>query len=88
VLDFILHLVYTKCMKSLKVIEFFGVLCGISGSFLVARGVLAIGFCLFLVSSICLLISAVHQKNWNLTTLQGTFLVSNVLGVSNYVFGI
>jgi hypothetical protein len=70
-----------------KAIELFGVLCGISGSFLVARGVLAIGFCLFLVSSVCLLYSALKQKNWNLTALQGTFLVSNVLGVSNYVFG-
>jgi hypothetical protein len=70
-----------------KAIEFFGVLCGISGSFLVARGVLAIGFCLFLVSSVCLLYSALKQKNWNLTALQGTFLVSNVMGVSNYVFG-
>lgn len=88
VLAFYCNLMYNKGMKSLKVIEFLGVLTGISGSFLVARGVLAIGFCLFLVSSICLLTSAVKQKNWNLTTLQGTFLVSNVLGVSNYVFGI
>jgi uncharacterized membrane protein len=72
----------------LKVIEFVGVICGIIGSFLVARGFLAVGFCLFLVSSICLLYSAVRQMNWNLSTLQGTFLVSNVLGVSNYVFGI
>jgi hypothetical protein len=75
-------------MKSLKVIEFFGVLCGIGGSFLVARGVLDIGFCLFLVSSVCLLTSACKQKNGNLMALQGTFLFSNVLGVSNYVFGV
>jgi hypothetical protein len=72
----------------LKVIEFFGVFCGIIGSFLVARGILSIGFCLFLISSICLFYSAIKQKNWNLSTLQGTFLFSNVLGVSNYVFGI
>jgi hypothetical protein len=75
-------------MKSLKVIEFLGVVSGIVGSFLVARGVLDIGFCLFLVSSVCLLTSAYKQKNGNLMALQGTFLFSNVLGVSNYVFGI
>ena len=71
-----------------KVIEFIGVFAGITGSFLVARGFLAVGFCLFLVSSLCLVYSAVKQKNWNLTLLQSAFLFSNVLGVSNYVFGV
>jgi ABC-type Mn2+/Zn2+ transport system permease subunit len=71
----------------IKIIEGVGVACGITGSFLVARGMLSIGFCLFLVSSVCLVYSAVKQKNWNLTLLQGAFLFSNVLGVSNYVFG-
>jgi hypothetical protein len=36
----------------IKVVEFVGVFCGITGSFLVARGFLAVGFCLFLVSSV------------------------------------
>ena len=72
----------------IKVIEFVGVFSGIVGSFLVARGYLPIGFCLFLLSSICLCYSAVKQKNWNLTLLQSAFLFSNVLGVSNYVFGV
>lgn len=71
-----------------KVVEFVGVFSGITGSFLVARGFLAVGFCLFLVSSLCLVYSAVKQKNWNLTLLQSAFLVSNILGVSNYVFGV
>ncbi len=77
---------YTVSMT--KVIEFIGVFSGILGSFLVARSFLAVGFCLFLVSSVCLMYSAVKQKNWNLTLLQSAFLFSNVLGVSNYVFGI
>ena len=72
----------------LKIIEFIGVFSGILGSFLVARGILAIGFCLFLVSSLCLLYSAYKQKNWNLILLQSAFLFSNALGVSNYVFGL
>jgi hypothetical protein len=72
----------------IKIVEFVGVFCGILGSFLVARGVLAIGFCLFLVSSMCLLFSAFKQRNWNLILLQSAFLFSNLLGVSNYVFGI
>jgi hypothetical protein len=70
-----------------KSIEFIGVFCGITGSFLVARGFLAVGFCLFLVSSLCLAYSAIRQRNWNLTLLQSAFLFSNILGVSNYVFG-
>lgn len=72
----------------IKFIEGAGVLCGITGSFCVARGYLAIGFCLFLISSMCLITSAIKQKNWNLTLLQGSFLFSNILGVSNYVFGV
>lgn len=71
----------------IKAIEFVGVFCGIVGSFLVARGFLATGFVLFLISSICLGYSAIHQRNWNLTLLQSAFLFSNILGVSNYVFG-
>lgn len=71
-----------------NVIESFGVACAIVGSFMVARGVLAMGFCFFFISSICLLYSAIKQKNWNLSVLQGTFLVSNVLGISNYIFGV
>lgn len=72
----------------IKVVEFVGVFCGIVGSFLVARGFLASGFCLFLVSSLSLGFSAIKQKNWNLTLLQSAFLLSNILGVSNYVFGV
>jgi hypothetical protein len=72
----------------IKAIEFVGVFSGIIGSFLVARSFLATGFCLFLLSSICLAFSAIKQKNWNLTLLQSAFLFSNILGVSNYVFGI
>lgn len=79
---------YTVFMLLIKVIEFLGVFCGILGSFLVARSFLDIGFCLFLVSSVCLCFSAIKQKNWNLTLLQSAFLFSNVLGVSNYVFGV
>lgn len=71
-----------------KVIEFIGVFAGITGSFLAARGFLADGFCLFLVSSLCLVYSAMKQKNWNLTLLQSVFLFSNMLGVSNYVFDV
>lgn len=85
-LDFWSQVRYT--INMLKAIEFTGVVCGVIGSFLVARGFLAVGFCLFFVSSICLFYSAMKQKNWNLSALQGTFLFSNVLGVSNYVFGV
>ena len=75
-------------MMNAKRIETLGVVLGITGSLLVARGHCAVGFCLFLLSSLCLVSTAVVQKNWNLTTLQGFFLFSNVLGVSNYVFGV
>jgi hypothetical protein len=71
-----------------KVVETVGVFAGIFGSFSVSRGFLSIGFCLFLLSSICLFTSAIRQKNYNLVLLQSAFLVSNVLGVSKYVFGV
>lgn len=75
-------------MRLIKLVETVGVFAGIFGSFSVSRGYLAIGFCSFLLSSICLFTSAVKERNYNLVLLQSAFLVSNLLGVSKYVFGV
>ena len=72
---------------SMKYAEFFGVVCGIVGAFLAAAKFGNFGYPLFTLSSIALLYSAIKQKNWNLTALQGTFFCANIVGVYNFVFG-
>lgn len=68
-------------MKIFKTLETLGTACGIAGSFLVAMNVRKIGYPLFMVSSICLLASAVGQKQRNFIALQATFLCANIIGL-------
>jgi ABC-type Mn2+/Zn2+ transport system permease subunit len=68
----------------LKIVEFVGVLCGIIGSFLVANGMMMIGYPVFLTSSACLLFSAFKQGNKNLMLLQFVFLCANINGLINF----
>ena len=65
-------------------IEFIGTACGILGAFSVALKWGAIGYPIFICSSLCLLISAVQKGQRNFIVLQSVFLVSNVIGVYNY----
>jgi hypothetical protein len=62
-----------------------GTICGIIGAFLVAMKFGALGYPFFFVSSFCLLVSAVAQKQRNFIALQGVFFVANVIGLFNYV---
>lgn len=72
----------------IKAVEFVGVVLGMTGALLVARGGTDIGFIVLLASSLMLSYSAVQQKNWNLVVLQSVYVACNVLGVSNYIFGL
>lgn len=67
-----------------KMIEFFGVLCGIIGAFMVANAMMQIGYPLFAVSSAALLFSAWKQGNKNLMGLQGVFLCANINGLITF----
>jgi hypothetical protein len=62
-----------------------GTICGIIGAFLVAMKFGALGYPFFFVSSFCLLVSAVAQKQRNFIALQGVFFVANVIGLFNYI---
>ena len=69
----------------MKYIETLGTICGIIGAFLVAMKFGNYGYPFFLVSSICLLFSAIKFRQLNFIALQGTFLLANIIGAFNYV---
>jgi nicotinamide riboside transporter PnuC len=68
-----------------KLIELIGTVSGIIGAFLVALGLGAYGYPVFITSSFCLTISAYAQKNWNLLALQSVFVCANILGIYTYL---
>ena len=69
----------------MKAIEFFGVILGILGAFAVANGIMQIGYCMFLASSVMLFATAFKQSNANLMLLQGVFALANLNGFYNFV---
>lgn len=68
-----------------KFLETLGTVSGIIGAFLVAFKLGNYGYPFFLVSSICLLYSAIKLNQRNFIALQGVFLSANVIGFFNYV---
>jgi nicotinamide riboside transporter PnuC len=68
-----------------KYIEMIGTISGIIGAFMVALGMGAFGYPVFITSSFCLSISAYRQKNWNLFSLQMVFVCANILGIYTYI---
>jgi hypothetical protein len=69
----------------IKYFETIGTYAGIIGAFLVAVKLAQFGYPFFLVSSICLLTSAIKLKQPNFIKLQGVFLAANIIGAFNYV---
>lgn len=69
----------------IKHFETIGTYAGIIGAFLVAFKLGNYGYPFFLISSICLLVSAIKLKQPNFIKLQGVFLAANVIGAFNYV---
>lgn len=69
----------------IKIIETIGTVAGIIGAFLVATKFGQYGYPFFLISSVCLLISAVKLGQRNFIALQGVFLSANIVGFFNYV---
>jgi len=68
----------------IKTIETLGTLAGIAGAFLVALKFATIGYPLFALSSVLLLVSALQQKQKNFIALQSVFMVANIIGLLNY----
>lgn len=72
-------------MKHAKTLETLGTAGGVIGAFLVAGKMPEMGYPFFFASSLCLLISAVAQKQRNFIVLQGVFFSANILGLVNYL---
>ena len=68
-----------------KILETAGTIAGIIGAFLVAFKLGQFGYPFFFVSSFCLLVAAIKQKQKNYTALQGVFFLANVVGLVNYI---
>lgn len=77
----LLQLIMTK----LKFIETVGTGAGIVGAFLVALAFGKYGYPFFLLSSACLLFSAIMYRQRNFIALQGVYFSANVIGFFNYV---
>ena len=68
-----------------KILETLGTICGIIGAFLVAMKFGSYGYPFFFVSSFCLMVSAIGQKQKNFIALQGVFFIANIIGLFNYL---
>jgi hypothetical protein len=68
-----------------KFLETIGTVTGIIGAFLVAFKLGQFGYPFFFVSSFCLMVSAIKQKQKNYIALQGVFFLANVIGLVNYI---
>lgn len=68
----------------MKYVEFIGVAHGIIGAFLVANGIMSIGYPAFTISSLLLAYTAWKQGNKNLLLLQGVFFCANVNGLITF----
>lgn len=69
----------------IRFIETLGTVAGIIGAFLVATKFGQFGYPFFLISSVCLLISAIKLGQRNFIAMQGVFLTANTIGAFNYV---
>lgn len=68
----------------LKFLETLGTYAGICGAVLVATKYPEWGYPFFLLSSVCLLSSAIGLKQPNYIKLQAAFLSVNLIGLFNY----
>lgn len=68
-----------------KTVETFGTIAGIAGALLVANKMGEHGYPLFLISSACLLGTAIAEKKKNYIALQAVYFCTNVFGFINYV---
>jgi len=62
-----------------------GTIASIAGSFLVALGIMGSGYICFITGSISWLIIALMRRDKALGTLNGAFLIANIIGIVRYV---
>jgi len=70
-----------------KYLSWFGTVSSICGSFLVAFGIMNLGYICFLLGSLAWLIVAIVRKDRALLVLNGTFFLANIIGICRYTLG-
>jgi nicotinamide riboside transporter PnuC len=65
----------------MKHLSWLGTISSVIGSFIVAFGMMKIGYCFFVVGAMSWLIVGIRQKNIALYTLNGFFFCANVIGL-------
>lgn len=68
-------------MNTQKVISWIGTISSIVGAFLMAFGIVKLGYVCFSLGSISWLIIGVTKKDNPLIILNGTFFVANIIGL-------
>ncbi len=68
-------------MNKIKLIEWFGTVTSVIGSFLVAFGILLPGFIFFTLGALSWIVASKAQKNGALLTLNSVFLIANIIGL-------
>lgn len=63
-----------------KVISWVGTITSIGGAFLVALGLMQLGYISFLIGSTSWLYVGVKVKDSSLITLNGVFMIANIIG--------
>lgn len=66
-------------------LSWFGTVASILGAFLMAFGIVLIGYVFFTLGSISWLIVGFKRKDNSLITLNGTFFLANIIGLTRAV---
>ena len=65
----------------MQIISWVGTVASITGSFIVAFKIFLLGYSLFMLGSISWLIVGAYRRDSSLVTLNGVFLIANMVGL-------
>ena len=65
----------------IKIISWLGTISSILGSFIIAFGLMQIGYIAFIIGSVSWLIVGINKKELPLIVLNGTFFIANIIGL-------
>ena len=71
----------------MKYLAWIGTLSSICGSFLVAFGLMSLGYCAFLLGSTAWILVAIVRKDRALLVLNDAFFIANIIGLCRYTLG-
>jgi hypothetical protein len=67
-------------------LQWFGTITSVTGSFIVALGFALIGYCAFILGAVSWLVVGIKGKNRPLITLNAFFLAANLIGLYRAIF--